>query len=185
MVVWTPPGPIKTICEILHSLWLSVGRPTQFVPRCEEHMHVCTVVKSVSKVLAHFYQCQQCRASSARAFETGFRYNYAGINNLVAKRINLGCAIHPNRAHIEYKLQPETICICFPSLYYTEAKVDVTQEIEQRAQQAAQAGADHCALYSISCVTSTLASVKRVVLVVWKIEVFCVLFELFLFLLRV
>jgi len=42
---------------------------------------------------------------------------------------------------------------------YTEAKVDVTQEIEQRAQQAAQAGADHCALCSISCVTSTLASV--------------------------
>ena len=42
---------------------------------------------------------------------------------------------------------------------YTEAKVDVTQEIDQRAQQAAQAGADHCALCSISCVTSTLASV--------------------------
>ena len=37
--------------------------------------------------------------------------------------------------------------------------MDVTQEIEQRAQQAAQAGADRCALYSISCVTSTLASV--------------------------
>ena len=34
---------------------------------------------------------------------------------------------------------------------YTEAKVDVTQEIEQRAQQVAQAGADHCALCSISC----------------------------------
>ena len=44
-------------------------------------------------------------------------------------------------------------------LQYTEAKLDVTQEIEQRAQQAAQAGADHCALCSISCVTSTLASV--------------------------
>ena len=44
-------------------------------------------------------------------------------------------------------------------LVYTEAKVDVTQEIEQRAQQTAQAGADHCALCSISCVTSTLASV--------------------------
>ena len=42
---------------------------------------------------------------------------------------------------------------------YTEAKVDVTQEIEHRAQQASQAGADHCALCSISCVTSTLASV--------------------------
>ena len=42
---------------------------------------------------------------------------------------------------------------------YTEAKVDVTQEIEQRAQQAAQAGAEHCALCSISCVTSNLASV--------------------------
>ena len=44
-------------------------------------------------------------------------------------------------------------------MYYTEAKVDVTQEIEQRAQQAALAGADHCALCSISCVRSTLASV--------------------------
>ena len=33
--------------------------------------------------------------------------------------------------------------------FYTEAKVDVTQEIEQRAQQAAQAGADHCTLCSI------------------------------------
>ena len=44
-------------------------------------------------------------------------------------------------------------------LPYPEAKVDVTEEIEQRVQQAAQAGADHCALYSISCVTSTLASV--------------------------
>ena len=43
---------------------------------------------------------------------------------------------------------------------YTEAKVDVTQEIEQRAQQADQAGADHCALCSISCVTSTLASLE-------------------------
>ena len=42
---------------------------------------------------------------------------------------------------------------------YTEAEVDVTQEIEQRAQQAAQAGADHCTLCPISCVTSTLASV--------------------------
>ena len=37
--------------------------------------------------------------------------------------------------------------------------MDVTQEIEQRAHQAAQAGADHCALCSISCVTSALASV--------------------------
>ena len=37
--------------------------------------------------------------------------------------------------------------------------MDVTQEIEQRAQQATQAGADHCALRSISRVTSTLASV--------------------------
>ena len=42
---------------------------------------------------------------------------------------------------------------------YTEAKVDVTQEIEQRAQWSAPAGADHCALCSISSVTSTLASV--------------------------
>ena len=39
--------------------------------------------------------------------------------------------------------------------------MDVTQEIEQRAQQAAQAGADHYALCSISCVTSTLASVSE------------------------
>ena len=46
---------------------------------------------------------------------------------------------------------------------YTEAKVDVTKEIEQRAQQAAQAGADHCALCSISCVTSTLAMVYFIV----------------------
>ena len=45
------------------------------------------------------------------------------------------------------------------SFLYAEAKVDVTQEIEQRVHQAAQAGADHCALCSISCVTSTLASV--------------------------
>ena len=32
---------------------------------------------------------------------------------------------------------------------YTEAKVDVTQEIEQRAQQAAQGGADHYVMCSI------------------------------------
>ena len=66
------------------------------------------------------------------------------------------------------------VCICdaaagqalqfvfIPNLHrvvYTEAKVDVTQEIEQRAQQAAQVGVDYCALFSISCVTSTLASV--------------------------
>ena len=44
-------------------------------------------------------------------------------------------------------------------MIYTEAKVDVIQEIEQRAQQAAQASADHCALCSIFCVTTTLASV--------------------------
>ena len=43
--------------------------------------------------------------------------------------------------------------------FYTEAKVDVAQEIEQRAQQAAQPGADHCTLCSISSVTSNLASV--------------------------
>ena len=42
---------------------------------------------------------------------------------------------------------------------YTEAKVDVTQEIEQRAQWSAPAWAACCALCSISCVTSTLASV--------------------------
>ena len=36
---------------------------------------------------------------------------------------------------------------------YTEAKVDVTQEIEQRAQQVAQAGADHCTLCSTGCPT--------------------------------
>ena len=51
------------------------------------------------------------------------------------------------------------VMLCPVSEVYTEAKVDVTEEIEQRAQQAAQAGADHCALCSISCVTSTLASV--------------------------
>ena len=34
----------------------------------------------------------------------------------------------------------------FPRRYYTEAKVDVTQEIKQRAQQAAQAGADQKSL---------------------------------------
>ena len=44
-------------------------------------------------------------------------------------------------------------------LVYTEAKVDVTQEIEQRAQWSAPAWAAWCALCSISCVTSTLASV--------------------------
>ena len=42
---------------------------------------------------------------------------------------------------------------------YIEANVDVTQEIEQRAQQAAQAGAEHCTLYSISCVQSSLSTV--------------------------
>ena len=44
-------------------------------------------------------------------------------------------------------------------IYYTEAKVDVTKEIEQRAQWSAPAWAACCALCSISCVTSTLASV--------------------------
>ena len=42
---------------------------------------------------------------------------------------------------------------------YTEAKVDVTQEIEQRVQWSALAWAACCALCSNSCVTSTLASV--------------------------
>ena len=42
---------------------------------------------------------------------------------------------------------------------YTEAKVDVTQEIEQRAQWSAPGWAACCALCSISCVTPTLASV--------------------------
>ena len=45
---------------------------------------------------------------------------------------------------------------------YTEAKVDVTQEIEQRAQWSAPAWAACCALCSISCVTSTLASVYKI-----------------------
>ena len=44
-------------------------------------------------------------------------------------------------------------------LAYTEAKVDVTQEVEQRAQWSAPAWAACCALCSISCVTSNLASV--------------------------
>ena len=35
---------------------------------------------------------------------------------------------------------------------YTEAKVDVTQEMEQRAQWSAPAWAACCALCSISCV---------------------------------
>ena len=48
------------------------------------------------------------------------------------------------------------------AIYYTEAKVDVTQEIEQRAQWSAPAWAACCALCSISCVTSTLASVYAV-----------------------
>ena len=42
---------------------------------------------------------------------------------------------------------------------YTEAKMDVTQEIEQDVQWCAPAWAACCALCSISCVTSTLASV--------------------------
>ena len=42
---------------------------------------------------------------------------------------------------------------------YTEAKVDVTQEIEQRAKWSAPAWAACCALCSISGVISTLASV--------------------------
>ena len=44
-------------------------------------------------------------------------------------------------------------------LAYTEAKVNVTQEVEQRAQWSAPAWAACCALCSISCVTFTLASV--------------------------
>ena len=39
--------------------------------------------------------------------------------------------------------------------------MDVTQEIEQRAQQAAQAGAEHCALYSISWTTFHIPSLYR------------------------
>ena len=44
---------------------------------------------------------------------------------------------------------------------YPVDKEDWTQEIEQRAQQAAQAGEDHCALYSISCVLSSLPTGYR------------------------
>ena len=50
--------------------------------------------------------------------------------------------------HIESVLE----CSMHNLYVHTEAKVDVTQEIEQRAQQAAEAGADHCVLCSISCV---------------------------------
>ena len=53
---------------------------------------------------------------------------------------------------------PSPIPLCY-TLQYTEAKVDVTQEIEQRAQWSAPPWAACCALCSISCVTSTLASV--------------------------
>ena len=49
----------------------------------------------------------------------------------------------------------------FVTQHYTEAKVDVTREIEQRAQWSAPAWAACCALCSISCVASTLASVYR------------------------
>ena len=58
------------------------------------------------------------------------------------KKLNLIIAWEPNRKKWDY----------------TEAKVDVTQEIEQRAQQAAQAGADHYALNTISCVQSSLST---------------------------
>ena len=66
----------------------------------------------------------------------------------------LGPMLSQNRLHSEILRRQKD-----NSIKYTEAKVDVTQEIEQKAQQAAQAGADHCALFSISCVTSSLASV--------------------------
>ena len=52
----------------------------------------------------------------------------------------------------------EKTCAEQEHVNYTEAKVDVAQEIEQRAKQAAQAGADHCALYSIFCVQSSLST---------------------------
>ena len=55
------------------------------------------------------------------------------------------------------KAKPEQTIIQQPT--YTEAKVDVTQEIEQRAQWSAPARAACCALCSISCITSTLAPV--------------------------
>ena len=51
------------------------------------------------------------------------------------------------------------VCSRGHRIRYTEAKVDVTQEIEQGAQWSAPAWAACCALCSISCVTSTLASV--------------------------
>ena len=73
----------------------------------------------------------------------------AGKNSL--QQGNLGPTSIPINFVLAFYYSTQTL--------YTEAKVDVTQEIEQRAQQAAQAGADHCALCSISCVTSTLASV--------------------------
>ena len=49
-----------------------------------------------------------------------------------------------NSSHI-YWFESNLAQVDSTCLNYTEAKVDVTQEIEQRAKQAAQAGADHCA----------------------------------------
>ena len=46
--------------------------------------------------------------------------------------------------------------------------------MEQRAQQAAQAGADHCALYSISYFQSSLSTGYSVYLVYFKSSVILV-----------
>ena len=56
-----------------------------------------------------------------------------------------------------------SVCLAFPDLgaiqlanVYRVSKNDFTQEMEQRVQWTALAWADHCALYSISCVQSYL-----------------------------
>ena len=74
-----------------------------------------------------------------------------------ARGVCLGCYL----AFVRLRKEDEKIWGCFYALMpselcriYTEAKVDVTQEIEQRAQWYAPAWAACCTLFSISCVQS-------------------------------
>ena len=70
--------------------------------------------------------------------------------SVVSRRLNwsVGLKAHQNwMSLVQYVWQ----AISKPSLYRVRLQI-WTQEMEQSAQQAAQAGADHCALHSISCV---------------------------------
>ena len=99
---------------------------------------------------------QKRESPTSLALPTAFSPAFLAGNNLQLPLTQFACLQKLQPAVEPYLVSP--LCL-ISKVIYTEAKVDVTQEIEPSAQWSAPAWAACCALCSISGVTSTLAPV--------------------------